>query len=354
VAVLATAPPTDETGSDATSDGVDRFVVVPGGQRPLLMPAWVQRIRAALANPRTPASIVRAWAVSSNAMAVGSMRSGCDPNGKEYSRRSTPSARPRPRGVRACRRNMGGWVDPRRAAIPLATVANEWLTSDPTKRGGSVARDRSIVERHVVPVIGSKPVGAVTRTDIQRLAKAWVGQYAPSTVARMYSCLRAIFSYAEANELIVRTPCRNIRLPQADPRVAQIFEGDDLHRLSEAMGPDGPMVYLAAFGLRWGEVAGLRVRRVDFLRHTVRVVSQRTRGKNGRMVEQDPKTNSSRRTFAVPEWMISMLAQQLKARGLTGHDDDACSSSLPKATRSTTATGAAGCGSPRSRLPDWS
>lgn len=56
------------------------------------------------------------------------------------------------------------------------------------------------------------------------------------------------------------------------------------------MEPYRPMVYLAALGLRWGEIAGRRIGDVDFLRGVLNVVRQRTRGEKGRMLERDPKT----------------------------------------------------------------
>ena len=66
-------------------------------------------------------------------------------------------------------------------------------------------------------------------------------------------------------ELIARSPCRRIRLPQLAPRLAEILDADALGPTGAAMGRHGPMVYLGAFGLRWGEIAGLRVSRLDFL-----------------------------------------------------------------------------------------
>jgi integrase len=138
----------------------------------------------------------------------------------------------------------------------------------------------------------------------------------------MYSCVRALFSYAEMAEMIVRSPCRHIRLPDAPPRQAQILDGDDLGRLAAAL-ENGPMVYLAALGLRWGEIAGLRVGRIDFLRHTVTVAEQRTRGEKGAMVVQDPKSKRGFRTFTVPGWVVGMLTEHLAARAVTGSDPEA-------------------------------
>ncbi|HZT67930.1 MAG TPA: site-specific integrase [Acidimicrobiales bacterium] len=96
----------------------------------------------------------------------------------------------------------------------------------------------------------------------------------------------------------------------------------ELERLAAAMGAYGPMLYLAALGLRWGEIAGLRVGNVDFQRGVVTVLLQRTRGEKGRMVEQDPKSQAGRRSLSVPEWVTTMLAEHLTSRGLTGGDPD--------------------------------
>jgi integrase len=136
----------------------------------------------------------------------------------------------------------------------------------------------------------------------------------------MYSCVRALFSYAELGELIVRSPCRNIRVPESSPRKAQILDSHDLVRLAAAMGDTGLMIYLAALGPRWGEIAGLRVGKIDFLHSTIIIATQRTRGERGAMVEQDPKSMRGSRTFTAPEWIMDLLADHLAARSLTGAD----------------------------------
>jgi integrase len=183
-----------------------------------------------------------------------------DPNGKEYSR--TFLTRREAQAFEVTERTnrlSNSWIDSRVAKTPLATVAEDWLESDARKRARSIERDRGILANHILPVLGSKPVGAISRADVQRLVRSWTGRYAASTVGRQYSTFRAVLAYAEASELIVRSPCRHIPLPQATPREAEILDADGLERLAAAMGTCGPMIYLAALGLRWGEIAGLRV-----------------------------------------------------------------------------------------------
>jgi integrase len=75
--------------------------------------------------------------------------------------------------------------------------------------------------------------------------------------------------------------------------------------------------------LRWGEIAGLRVRHLDLPRNRVVVEQQGTRGEGSAMVEQDPKTVAGARSLAVPRWLSIMLSDHLRRRGLTGADRDA-------------------------------
>ena len=192
-------------------------------------------------------------------------------------------------------RNRGVWIDPRLASIRAVDVAGVWITANSTKRPGSIARDQSVLENHILPVLGSRPVGSVTRADVQQLVNGWAASHAPSSTVRMYAVLRAVMSFAEDSELIARSPCLRIRVPQLTPRSAEILDAEALGRLAGAMGPHGPMVYLGAFGLRWGEIAGLRVNCVDFLRYAITVDGQVTRGLKGRMIESDPKTRAGRR-----------------------------------------------------------
>lgn len=217
----------------------------------------------------------------------------------------------------------GSWIDPRNSAARIELVAQHWMKTGRSKRPGSIARDTSILENHILPVLGPSRVGSIRRTEVQRLVDDWSSRFSPATTLRIYACLRSLFSYAENCELIARSPCRNIRLPQAHPREAQILDDQALARLADALGSSAPMLYLAVLGLRWGEVAGLRVGDLDFLRGTITVTRQRTRGAKGRMVEHQPKTRAGHRTLSVPESIMSMLAEHLTQRGMSGDDPEA-------------------------------
>ncbi|MBW3536185.1 MAG: site-specific integrase [Actinobacteria bacterium] len=222
-------------------------------------------------------------------------------------------------------RTRGMWVDPRGGLTPVSEWASEWLISNPAKRPGSIARDEAVIRVHLKPAFGHRPLGSITSRDIQHVVNAWSATQAPRTVRRHYAVLRAIFNAAVEAELLWRSPCRGIKLPAVQPDERYIVDGDELAALAAAMGEDyGPLAYLGAvLGLRWGECAGLKVGRLDFLRSTLMVAWQRTRGPGGVMVEGPPKSNAGRRTIAVPAPLMEMLSRHLARRKLTGAHVDA-------------------------------
>ena len=257
-----------------------------------------------------------------------------DASGREYSRTFVTKKEAEAfEAAERTARNRGTWIDPRLAAVRLDEVAKRWSVSNPSKRPGSLARDRSILDNHILPALGDRPVGSLTRADVQQLVSGWTASHAPASTVRMFAVLRAVLAFAEDSEVIPRSPCRRIRIPQPLPRTAEILDAGGLAKLANAIGGCGAMVYLGAFGLRWGEVAGLRVGRVDFLRLTITIDSQRTRGFKGRMVDSDPKTKAGRRpSLALPDWLIAMLAEVLATRGLTAADGDALVFVSPEGT----------------------
>jgi integrase len=218
----------------------------------------------------------------------------------------------------------GAWIDPRDAATTFGEVATRWLAANPAKRGSSRDRDAGIVRCHALPALGKRRLGSITPADVQTLVHCWSERLAPSTVGRTYSVTRAIFNHAAAADLIVRSPCRGIKLPAVARESHKVVTPDELAALGEALDGDAPMAYLGAvLGLRWGEVAGLRVGRIDFLAGTLTVAEQLTRGAGGRMVLGAPKSEAGRRVLAVPAQLMDLLSAHLARRGLTGADVDA-------------------------------
>jgi integrase len=90
------------------------------------------------------------------------------------------------------------------------------------------------------------------------------------------------------------------------------------------VGQFGPMVYVAVVeGMRWGEVAGLRVGHLDFDARTVAVRETVVRGRRGAIGFGEPKSSAGRRTLAAPAGLMTMLGAHLEAKGLAIEDREA-------------------------------
>lgn len=132
--------------------------------------------------------------------------------------------------------------------------------------------------------------------------------------------VRAALNYAVEVDRLARTPCRGIHLPAVEPVKVTVPSPVQLIELADTIDPNyTAMIWLGAvLGLRWGEVAGLRVGNVDVLRKTVTIAEQVTRGIGGAGDIGPPKSAAARRTISIPSELADELSAHMKALELTG------------------------------------
>ena len=114
----------------------------------------------------------------------------------------------------------------------------------------------------------------------------------------------------------------------------------------------GEVSFGGVLGLRWSEVVGLRVARLNFFRESLEVAETiaEVRGKH---VRAEVKSPASRRTLAVPPFLIAMLSEHLNIEGCPPPTPRRFSSSLRRAGRFVPLTSARTCGRPRSKRRGW-
>jgi integrase len=231
---------------------------------------------------------------------------------------------------------QGGWQDPASAARRFEDVAQEWLQSNPSKRPTTYARDAATIRVHLLPALGSTRIGQVRPSDVQatieRMRRRGLGSRAIRT---NYGVLRAILNWAVNTDIIDRSPCRGIRLPELTAVKKPVVSADDVLRLADAIDPDYRVaVFLGALGLRQAEVFGLRVGSINFLRRTV-TVEATINEVEGQIVEGRGKTLNSNRTFSAPQEVLDELAAHLKRTGRTSPEDLVLQASGGGAVRAT-------------------
>ena len=162
------------------------------------------------------------------------------------------------------RLRLGEWTDPRRGRVPLSDVAADWLDSRGLVKRRTRETDGSNWRNYVQPRFGNWPVAAITAAEVS----AWVGGLvdrglSPATATRALATLRSILAFAVADGRVYHNVAAAVRRPTSGriQREGQALTLDELQVLTAACaGPYRDVVpVLALAGLRWGELAGLRV-----------------------------------------------------------------------------------------------
>jgi integrase len=214
-------------------------------------------------------------------------------------------------------RLTGSYVDPSAGRVTFRAYAESWRGVQLHRPGTTVSAEQHL-RIHVYPLLGHRPMGAVRPTEIQALVRQLSDSLAPSTVAVVYGRVVAVFRSAVRDRVISTSPCVDVRLPvkRAESSVEDVLTPDQVLMLADAVPARyrALIVAGAGLGLRPGELFGLRVDRVEFLRRQVRVDTQLVRLR-GIGVRPGPlKTAASYRTVPLPDVVAAALASHLDAR----------------------------------------
>ncbi|WP_306593148.1 tyrosine-type recombinase/integrase [Corynebacterium striatum] len=175
-----------------------------------------------------------------------------------------------------------------------------------------------------MPVLSVKPSHVREWMRLLEVGRPWADDrpLATSTINMLAAILHGVFSQAVLDDVVGRHPMRGVKIPRKEVGAerADIPTVEDVQALIRAARGTGvgraPNLTLAAMvqvaaetGLRAGELCGLRVRNVNFLRGEVHVVEQI----NQRTGEFAPlKTAASRRVVPIGPATVAVLEEQLR------------------------------------------
>jgi integrase len=135
---------------------------------------------------------------------------------------------------------------------------------------------------------------------------------APATILKAYQLFGKVMAAAVDAGYLAQTPCRNVPLPTVEREEMRFLTPIEIVTLAETIRPIyRALVFTGAYGgLRIGELAGLRRRRIDLLRGMVEVAEIITEV-SGRLHIGPPKTRASRRTIGLPRFVVRELEAHL-------------------------------------------
>ncbi|MDH3261960.1 MAG: site-specific integrase [Acidimicrobiia bacterium] len=205
----------------------------------------------------------------------------------------------------------GDWLDPKLAATTFAQWAETWSAGRVHLRESTKVRDDSIMRHLVLPYFGHRRMGQVLSADVQAFVAGLRNDgKAPATVRKAYQLAAAVLSSAVDSDLIGRSPCHRLKLPPLTRNEMRFLSQAEVAALAGVIDARyRNLVLTAAYtGLRFGELAGLRVGRLNMLARTA-TVAETCSEVGGQIIFGEPKTSASRRTITLPRFLVESLAE---------------------------------------------
>jgi len=207
----------------------------------------------------------------------------------------------------------GEWLDPSLGKVTVGEWGRQWFANQSQLKPTTRERYRGLIAQQLDPTWAPVPLQAVTNSAVATWVSGLTASgLSGSTVRHAHRVLSMILGAAVRDGRIPRNPAVGVRLPRVASSDKRFLTHEQVARLAEAVGAPHDLVVLvlAYTGLRWGELAALRVRDIDLIRSRLSVQRSMTEV-SGRAVIGTPK-NHQRRTVPVPAFLRDRLEGQVR------------------------------------------
>jgi integrase len=206
----------------------------------------------------------------------------------------------------------GTYTPPEAGQVTLSAYAAEWVGRRHWRPSTRERVERTL-RLHILPELGARPLASLRRSHVEE----WLAglPLAPSSAGAVYQTLRAMLGAAVADERIPRNPAVGARCPRIEKPPFVPLSADEVRALAGEMVEHirAAVLLAAGTGLRQGELFGVTVDRVDFLRRELRVDRQLWTPRAGSPVLVPPKAANSYRTVALSPLTVDVLSAHLGA-----------------------------------------
>ncbi len=168
----------------------------------------------------------------------------------------------------------------------------------------------SLFKNHIEPVVGKVALGDIKRFGVEAFLSDKLKEgYSRQTVHHLRNVLSKALQAARRWEWIEENPARMIELGKVHKvRPARALALEEVSIIAENL-PEGPKAVLVTgvfFGLRIGEVLGLKVQDVDFEHRILKVERSATRG-----IIKEAKGPEGKRQFRLPDLAVRIMQHWL-------------------------------------------
>ncbi|HEU5043700.1 MAG TPA: site-specific integrase [Nocardioidaceae bacterium] len=228
-------------------------------------------------------------------------------------------------------KNLGSYVDPTKSKLTVGEWAVRWLDHQAHLKPSTRERYAGILRQHVVPTWKSVRLGDVTHSDVQAWVTALSKKRSPATVRKVHRVLSLILDMAVKDGRLARNVARGVNLPRPSKEAQRYLTHDQVEALANECGQPAHVskhrrhderenetyrlvvLFLAYTGVRFGELAALRVQHLDLARRRARVVASVTVVQGFGLVWGTPKTHE-RREVPIPAFLVDDLARHVEGK----------------------------------------
>jgi integrase len=231
-----------------------------------------------------------------------------DPSGKQKARTfaSEKAAVDYEAEVRTDMRR-GAYLDPQAGQMKVAPWSEKWIAAQGHLKPSTRTRYRGLLKVQILPKWGGCSLQDVDFLEVQ----GWVSDMTSSglsgsTVRQAHRVFSLLLETAVRSKRLSSNPAIGVKLPRAGKPEKTFLTHEQVTALADAAGEWRTVILVLAFcGLRWGELAALRVGRVDTMRRRISVAESVTEP-DGKLIWGDPK-NHQRRSVPIPKFLVDEL-----------------------------------------------
>ena len=241
------------------------------------------------------------------------------PDGKERTSLHTTKAEAEAEIVKQeAAKQTGSWIDPKAGKVSVRDfVQKTWL---PAQNVIDRSRDEyeATLKRYLFPEWGDRQIQSIRPSEAGAWQQLLTSKYGltGSSPNRIAGYVRSIFLLAVIDRIIPLSPFSGIKAPPMDLTPVQPPDIPEVRQLIAAAYKPRWAVMIetaASTGLRSGELRGLRVDRIDFLRKTLRVDAQIVEEIGKPPYLDDVKTSAGRRVIPLPDRIVKLLSAYIAA-----------------------------------------
>ncbi|WP_375504256.1 tyrosine-type recombinase/integrase [uncultured Jatrophihabitans sp.] len=230
----------------------------------------------------------------------------------------------------------------RQGRVAVGEWSERWLAGQGHLKPSTYSRYAGTVRTHVLPLWRDVPLSDISRAEVLAWVSGLAANRSPSTARKAHRVFSLMLSLAVRDGRLVRNPADGVGLPHEIQRDRRYLTHEQVRELATACGQPVDSVlkrragrghtaadyelvvlFLAYTGVRFGEMAALRVRRIDPLKRRVEIAEAVT-SVDGLLVWGTPKGHG-RRWVSVPRFVAERLGERVH-----GLDPDDLAFSTPQ------------------------